>query len=288
MKIIYGVSGTGKSEYIFEKIKNSADKKIYIITPEQFSFTAEKRLLDTLDEGATLRCEVISFERMAYRVIKSMLGDKLKNIDKSGKAEIIYDAISKNQKELKFLGKSQENVDTIITQITEFKKHNITTEMLEKQKDETKDEYLKAKLNDMLIMYKALENRVKDVFIDENDLLTILALNLKQSHLFDGAVFYIDEFAGFTKQEYSVISVLEEIAKEVYITVCTDELKVDKSPEIDIFYDNKQTISSLNNIKEIEKDNQIKLTEKYRFKNKDLAHLEEIYLQFLIKFMMKK
>ena len=67
MKIIYGVSGTGKSEYIFKKIKNSADKKIYIITPEQFSFTAEKRLLDTLVEGATLRCEVISFERMAYR-----------------------------------------------------------------------------------------------------------------------------------------------------------------------------------------------------------------------------
>lgn len=46
LKIIYGKSGTGKSTYIFneiaEKIKKG-NRKIYIITPEQFSFTAEKK-----------------------------------------------------------------------------------------------------------------------------------------------------------------------------------------------------------------------------------------------------
>ncbi len=275
MKIIYGVSGTGKSEYIFEKIKNETAQKIYIITPEQFSFTAEKKLLDKLESGATLNCEVLSFERIAYRVINACITDKLNNIGKSGKAEIIYDAIAKNQKELKFLGKSQENVDTIITQITEFKKHNVSIEMLEKQKDLTKNEYLKAKLNDMLIMYKALESKIENVFLDENDLLTILAENIEKSHLFDNAVVYIDEFSGFTKQEYSVIEKLDKIAKELYITVCTDELRITQSPEIDIFYDNKQTVQSLSKINDIDKDSQIKLTQKYRFKNDELKHLEE-------------
>ena len=74
MNIIYGRSGTGKSEYIYNKIKadlsRGINEKIYIITPEQFSFTAEKKLLETLDEGATTNVEVLSFERMAYRVIK--------------------------------------------------------------------------------------------------------------------------------------------------------------------------------------------------------------------------
>ncbi len=275
MKIIYGVAGTGKSEYIFDEIKKSDANKIYIITPEQFSFTAEKKLLDKLDNGATLNCEVLSFERMAYRVINACIPNKLNNLGKSGKAEIIFDAISKNQKSLKFLGKSQENVDTIITQITEFKKHNITVQMLENKKDETKNEYLKAKLNDMLIMYKALENKIPDNFLDENDVLTILAENIEKSHLFDNAVFYIDEFAGFTKQEYAVISKLDKIAKEVYITVCTDELKITKPPELDIFYDNKQTIQSLCQISDIDKENQVKLTQKYRFKNSELNHLEE-------------
>lgn len=274
MKIIYGVSGTGKSQYIFDQIKKSTAEKIYIITPEQFSFSAERRLLDTLDEGATLKVEVLSFERMAYRVIKESF-ESIKSVSKSGKAMIIYDALNKNSKNLKFLGKSTQNVDTIIKQITEFKKHNITVEKLEIQIEKTKDEYLKAKLNDMLIMYKALENKIDNRFIDENDILTILSDNIKQSHMFDGATFYIDEFAGFTKQEYEIISKLEEIANEVYITVCTDSLNVQKSPEADVFYDNKQTIQSLGKICELDSEKQIKLEEKYRFKNKELEHLEK-------------
>ena len=47
LKIIYGKSGTGKSEYIFKeiakKIEDNQKEKIYVITPEQFSFTAEKK-----------------------------------------------------------------------------------------------------------------------------------------------------------------------------------------------------------------------------------------------------
>ena len=44
LRLIYGRSGTGKSSYLYEEIKNIIDdkNKIYIITPEQFSFTAER------------------------------------------------------------------------------------------------------------------------------------------------------------------------------------------------------------------------------------------------------
>lgn len=45
LRIIYGKSGSGKSEYCFKEIAKliKEEKKIYIITPEQFSFTAEKK-----------------------------------------------------------------------------------------------------------------------------------------------------------------------------------------------------------------------------------------------------
>ena len=45
LRIIYGKSGSGKSEYCFNEIAKlvQKEKKIYIITPEQFSFTAEKK-----------------------------------------------------------------------------------------------------------------------------------------------------------------------------------------------------------------------------------------------------
>ena len=74
VKIIYGRSGSGKTEYIYNSIlKNiDGDKRQYIITPEQFSYTAEKRLIDSLEEGATTKVEVLSFERMAYRVMNEV------------------------------------------------------------------------------------------------------------------------------------------------------------------------------------------------------------------------
>ena len=43
LQIIYGRSGTGKTSYIFQEISKNINngRKKYIITPEQFSFTAE-------------------------------------------------------------------------------------------------------------------------------------------------------------------------------------------------------------------------------------------------------
>lgn len=275
MNIIYGRSGSGKSEYIYNKIKSEKNNcsKMYIITPEQFSFTAEKKLLETLEEGATTKVEVLSFERMAYRVIKETLGNSIKNLVASGKAMIISNLLEEYQKEFNFLGKNMENIDMILTQITEFKKHNITVDMLQKQVEDTQDTYLKLKLKDMLIIYSKYEEKIDVSYIDENNLLTILADNIEESHLFDNATFYIDEFAGFTKQEYSVIEKLFKIAKEVNITVCTDDLRVIKSPEADIFYDNKQTIQTLKQIGDI--DNEIYLNKPLRFKNDELKHLEK-------------
>lgn len=275
MNIIYGRSGSGKSEYIYNKIKNEKNKdiKTYIITPEQFSFTAEKKLLETLDEGATTNVEVLSFERMAYRVIGETLGSNLKNIDKSGKAMVVSSLLEEAQKELNFLGKNLENIDLILTQITEFKKHGITAENLKEKMEKTTDTYLKLKIKDMYMIYSMFEEKIEDKYIDENDLLNLLADNLEKSHLFDNSIFYIDEFAGFTKQEYNVLQILNKIAKDIFITVCTDDLKVLKSPEADIFYDNKQTVQTLKSILDLK--NEIHLKNTYRFKNEELKHLEK-------------
>ena len=275
MNIIYGRSGSGKSEYIYNKIKSELETapKTYIITPEQFSFTAEKKLLETLDEGATTKVEVLSFERMSYRVLQETFGGNLKNIGKSGKAMVVSSLLDEAQKELNFLGKNLENIDLILTQITEFKKHGITASMLKEKMDNTKDTYLKLKIKDMYTIYSMFEDRLKDNYIDENDLLKLLEQNIESSHLFDNCLFYIDEFAGFTKQEYNVIQVLDRIAKDIYVTVCTDDLRVIKSPEADIFYDNKQTVQTLKQIADIK--NEIHLESSYRFKNEELKHLEK-------------
>ena len=278
-RIIYGRAGTGKSEYCYreiaQKIKN--ENKILIITPEQFSFTAEKKLMQAIDTDAVLNAEVVTFSRMAYRVLNEIGGNKRTNLSKCGKAMLIYSILSNNKQNLKFLGKTDENIDIVETAITEFKKHGISVQQLKSEIENQGDIYLKNKLQDMCTIYENFEEQLSGKYIDETDLLTILAENVDNTDLFRDSIVYIDEFSGFTSQEYEVIKKLIQIAKQVTITICTDEMQNIKNPDTDIFYSNQLTVNKLLEItKECDvKVEEIQLDYAYRFKTPELKHLEE-------------
>ncbi len=281
LKIVYGKSGTGKSTYIFNEIAEKIKKqkrKIYIITPEQFSFTAEKKLLDSIDTPSVISAEVLTFNRMAYRVMKEVGNGRSRNLSSSGKSMIIYNILSEQKNNLKFIGKSTENIELIGTQITEFKKHGITVENLKNVMDNTENQYLKAKVNDMLNVYEKYTEEVSKEYIDENDSLTILAENLDLIHDFDNTDIYIDEFVGFTHQEYEILRKLLIKANEVTITICTDEINLAQSPDTDIFYANKMTLDKIYYIAKQENvkiEKPVNLNTLIRFKTEELKHLEE-------------
>ena len=278
-RIIYGRAGTGKSEYCYKEIaqKIKKENKILIITPEQFSFTAEKKLMDAIDTQAVFNAEVVTLSRMAYRVISEIGGKNETNLSKCGKAMLIYSILSNNKNELKFLGKTDENVDMLDTAITEFKKHGISVEQLKQEIENQEDIYLKNKLQDLNVVYSGFEEQLAGKYIDETDLLTILAENIDKTDMFKDAVIYIDEFAGFTSQEYHIIEKLIQIAKQVTITICTDGLHEIKNPDTDIFYSNEVTVTKLLEVAQNcdVKIEEIKLEETYRFKNSELKHLEK-------------
>ena len=228
LRIIYGNSGTGKSTYIFneiaQKIKNNSKRKIYIITPEQFSFTAEKKLLDVIKPAvAVVNAEVLTFNRMAYRVMKKVGNANVSNLSSSGKSMLIYNILSEEKNNLRFIGKSNENVELISTQITEFKKHGIKEENIKNILENIEDKYLNSKLLDMLKIYEKYNEEISEKYIDENDNLTILAEMIDLVNDFNDTDIYIDEFVGFTYQEYEILKKLMVKANEVNITVCTDK-----------------------------------------------------------------
>ena len=279
LRLIYGRAGTGKSEKCYKEIseKIKQNNKILIITPEQFSFTAEKKLMEAIETEAVFNAEVVTFSRMAYRVIQEIGGRTETNLSKCGKAMLIYSILNNCKKDLKFLGKTDENVDMAGTAITEFKKHGISVEQLKQETEKQSDIYLKNKLNDINMIYEKFQEQIAGKYIDETDLLTILAQNVDKVPDFKENLIYIDEFAGFTSQEYHIIEKLIQIAKQVTITICTDGLHEIKNPDTDIFYSNEVTVTKLLEVAQNcdVKIEEIKLEETYRFKNSELKHLEK-------------
>lgn len=255
LKIVYGTAGTGKSTYIFNEIReklNAKQKDIKIITPEQFSFTAEQKLLDFAPSNSVLDAEVITFNRMAYRILEEVGGKTKNHLSNSGRAMLLDNILLTQKNNFTFLGKTDENVDLIARQLTELKKHNISLDNLKETTDNMTDIYLKRKLQDVYNIYEAYTSRIQEQYIDENDGLTILAEKLDDSLQFKNCDIYLDEFVGFTLQEYSILRKLMKYSKNITITICADNLNNKTNPDEDIFYSNKQTASKLLQIAEEE------------------------------------
>ena len=234
LKIIYGKSGTGKSFNLYSDIKeNLSLRKIFLIVPEQSNLAAEQKLLDFLWINSLIDIEVLTLSRMALRILEEDGYLKQNNLTKAGKAMVIYDILNKQKDKLKFLGNSDKNIDIVMNMITELKKHNVTEEVL--NNIDIFNIYTKLKVDDIKIIYEEYNKKLEDKFIDENDILTVISSKIQNSKLLKNSLIYIDDFNGFTPQEYIVFEELLKIADKVTVTVSTDCLEtVDK--ERDIFY----------------------------------------------------
>ena len=76
LQMILGNSGAGKSHFIYQKIIRESmehpDRQYVILVPEQFTMQTQKRLVQMHPGGGILNIDVLSFERLAYRVFEEV------------------------------------------------------------------------------------------------------------------------------------------------------------------------------------------------------------------------
>jgi ATP-dependent helicase/nuclease subunit B len=231
LRIIYGRAGSGKSSFCLEDIKQKLDKgkkgPFIIIVPEQFSLQAEQRLVRALGASGINGVEVLSFRRLAYRVFSHTGGVVHSHINSAGKSMLLYRAVDKHRDKLKVYGRTAERkgfINTLNRTISEMKRYILTPDMLHQAAEKHRDTnpMLADKLQDIAMIYGEFEGLLHNGYIDTDDDLTMLCNKLDDCSLFDNAEFYIDEFSGFTPQEYSVIEKLLRKSQGMSITLCTD------------------------------------------------------------------
>lgn len=293
MKLITGRSGTGKSIYCMNEIKKyvleAYDRPLIYIVPEQFSFEAEKELIRTIGRKGIINTQVFSFKRLAYKIFTEN-NVKINPLGNSGKTMLIYFIMLKLEKELLVLKNVSRNtglIDTVVKQISEFKRYQITPEMLQELKIE--NEYLKRKIQDLAMIYAEYEKRIQTEYVDANDELTLLAEVLKTDTYLNGAKIWIDEFDGFTPQEFEII---RQLIKKADVTISMidgqeeffqlnhkniEKLRFLVAPKVDRYAINSSNFDTYTkNTQEIE---EISLEKTYRFQNEELKHLEKSLYQ---------
>ena len=126
MRLVLGRSGSGKTTFCMNEVKRfdaeAFSKPLLYIVPEQFSFEAERELINVLGKKGIINAQVLSFKRLAYKLFAEK-GLKEKSLSNSGKAMLIYSIMLKHEDELVVLKNISKNLgllDTVVNQIEEL------------------------------------------------------------------------------------------------------------------------------------------------------------------------
>ena len=296
IRFIYGRAGTGKSMYCINDIKKrlqeDQDNKLIYIVPEQYTFQRETLLLREATESALMRAQVISFKRMAYRVFEECGGRAHDRLKECGKNMLLYRVIQESNENLEYfnkIAKEQGFIEILSKTITEFKKYNVTPELINSTLDElteNNDPHLKQKMHDLSYIYNEFNKSIFNNSVDSDDELTILKEKLEKCTIYDNAIVWFDEFTTFTPQQLEIIRVLASKCQEVNITLCMDELGKKKSDVTDVFNVISKTEQMILNI--MQEDNikylkpvDLNNNKNNRFKNSnELSHLEKYFYAY--------
>lgn len=296
IRFVYGRSGTGKSKFCIDEIKNNIDKKLdlnklILLVPEQYTFTTENKILHEIGEHAFFRTEVLSFKKMAHNIFEEYGGRVKEIIKESGRNMLIHRVINENIESLDYFNRMsrEQGFNEIISEvISEFKKYNISIDSIRAIDEKINDNELYQKIKELMIIYEAFNLKMHENYIDGDDQLTLLNKKLLESSAYVDSEVWIDEFTSFTPQQLDIIKVLVKRCRRVNITFCIDNKSLNNNSEdiTDVFNIIKSTE---NKILKIMKENNIAYDKPvnlnnaipYRFKdNLELDHIEKYFFSY--------
>jgi len=286
MKVVHitGRAGSGKSRLIFQQIKAHLDqgdgRKLILLVPEQFTLQSERDLIQYLQLPGIMQVEVLSFDRLAERILEEAGGKTRIMIDDQGRHMVlrkIIDELSPQLTVYQKVGRQDGFVRYIGTFLSELKHYNITPEMLNLA-TESQAGTLRDKLHDIALIYRHFNNYLGTRYLDIDDRFNLVLDRIHASNFLNNSLIWLDGFTTFTPQQLSVIHKMMQICAQV-----TCAYTLDQSPECrdkDIFEPSRRSYDA---VKKLARDLNLPQEDIFLYGDLDgrsavLTHLErEIY-----------
>ena len=263
LQFVLGGSGAGKSTYIYEKIIERSiqeeDKNFLILVPDQFTMQTQMELVNRHPRGGILNIDVLSFSRLAHRIMQETGGDNTPILDDIGKSLVLCKVAEELKEEVPVLGgnlKKLGYIHEVKSAISEFMQYGVDYEKIEKMLEFAKVRGgLFAKLKDLGVLYQGFGQYIRDKYITTEEIYDRLAKQLDKSALIRNSVIVMDGFTGFTPVQNKVIEKLITLSAELYMTVTLDKQDMEIGKDLEqLFSLSKKTIKTMEKMAE---DNRI-------------------------------
>ena len=234
--LIKGRAGSGKTAWVREKIKELVEEnenKPLLLVPDQFSFENERSMLTLLGAKNMKKIDVFSFPRLAsYNLDSKILQGKM-FADDGVRMAYMSEALSALQDNLKVFSKVRHNVSGLQSFIDlnkEFEICAISSAELEDKVQNMKPCLLKDKLYEINLINGAYNALLHQSYFDDTECLKYFNEFAEETEFFKNRTVFLDSFKTFSVQEIKCVGIALSQAKDVYITLCSDNYSGDGTP----------------------------------------------------------
>lgn len=249
LNIITGRTGSGKTRYIRHlaaEIAEQTANKAVIIVPEQFSFETERAMLGLLGNAKINNVEILSFSRLAERLLKENGMLRRKCADDGIRAVLMSLAIEALEDKITVFSRYRRRpalISELLDFYREMKKCCISNEQLSEMAQKVKKTSFSERLNELSLIFSCYDAMMSQSFGDDCLYLDMLYELLSRLDFFSGKHVFIDAFSGFSAQEYNIIERIAADCDELYVTFCCDTEK--NNGRYDLFYNSMTEIKKL-------------------------------------------
>ncbi|AYC28994.1 helicase-exonuclease AddAB subunit AddB [Paenisporosarcina cavernae] len=289
LRLVTGRAGAGKSSFIRQEIAERCQvdplgKAIFLIVPDQMTFTAEKSLSTSRGMHGIVRAQVSTFKRLAWRILQEVGGISKQEVSGYGYRMLLRKILEENRESLslfRLAATKRGFTEQLEELLREMQRYCVETDVFLAMKDDVEKldapESLKQKLRDVALIMTEVEDRLGTTHVDSQGYVRLLQQSMHLSDELRDAEVYVDGFVSMTTRERELLGELMKCAKRVTIALPMEDVQADMSDEQSIFHTAAVTAEKL---RALARENGIAIEETIslqgttRFHSEDILHLE--------------
>ena len=265
VQFVVGRAGSGKTWRCLEAIRTRLREGpcdgpvLLLLVPEQASFQMERALIETPGLAGYTRCQVVSFQRLAFRIFAETGADPRRGdqtIGTLGRLMTLRRLIRRERPGLRLLDRVADKpglVKQLARTLDELMREQVDPQALAELSEQAEgdDPLAAARLADITRLYQAYLDYLIEDRLDPAQYLALAAEKLKSCRWIQGAEVWADGFAGFTAQEHALLVELARHTSSMEIALLTDpdtqatDSEASPSPYLSLFARTERTLIRL-------------------------------------------
>ncbi|MGI5912697.1 MAG: helicase-exonuclease AddAB subunit AddB [Syntrophomonadaceae bacterium] len=284
-RFIIGRAGSGKSQYIYNEIKRhildkNNCKHLLLLVPEQYTLQAERDFLDKTKLKGMMQLEVLSFTRLAKKILNEVGGSTQITISELGKKMVLRRILNELEGDLIVYKNSYRQrgfINELLKLIANLKQRAVTYQDLELlQKEIEVNSLIYGKLHDLTIIFKKFNIYLQDHYLDSEDYINLFLERLPSSRYLSDCQIWVDNFVTFSPQSIRILQNIMTVCPEITISLTLSNEKNQRDE--DLFMLSRRYYKVLNewanNLGITTKTIAVDATKARRYIPPELVHLE--------------